>query len=244
MTRARLGFLSVLMLLGCPAEDAGDDVNTDSSTDGLDPVEDDDDDGTTTGPSPTGTSTTSSTATSTQSSTSSDATTTDETGPTTSPMTTVTATSTTSDETTAADSSDSSTGEPVDQIPPEGAELLAWLQAGEYESWNAESGPHDSAGPHFGTVRTFMNNALFNSLTANNASHTQGASAVKELYGDSAQVRGWAVMTKIADGAGGSTWYWYEWYDSTTYADAVGLSGCTDCHGMGDDHVRSPFPLQ
>lgn len=250
MTRARLGFVSFLMLLGCPAGDA-DDGSTDGGTDASDSVDDDgdsdddaDDDGDDDDDSGSSTSSTGTTS-STQSSTSDDTT---DPSTDTSPTSVTTSTSTTAttvDETTeSGGSSDSSTGTPVDQTPPMGAELLAWLQAGEYLGWTTESGPHPSAGPHFGTVRTFVNDTMFDSLTDGNATHTVGGALVKELYGDSTEVGGWAVMTKVQDAAGGSSWYWYEWYEGSTFADGVGVNGCVGCHSRGDDHVRSPFPLQ
>ena len=44
-------------------------------------------------------------------------------------------------------------------------ELRAWLQAGTYLDWHAESAPHPGTGPHFGVVRVFLNDALFASLS-------------------------------------------------------------------------------
>jgi hypothetical protein len=151
--------------------------------------------------------------------------------------------STSEDATTSADSG-ASTGAAVD-VPPTGIDaLLPWLQAGEYLDWNAESAPHGSAGPHFGTVRTFVNGPLFDSLAAGGDPHPRDAAAVKELYGDGNEVLGWSVTVKVADGEGGDTWYWLEYYQGTTYADGVGDGLCTGCHGGGSDHVLSPFPLQ
>jgi hypothetical protein len=136
-------------------------------------------------------------------------------------------------------------GGPVADPPPTEADaLLGWLQAGTYLDWPAESGPHPSAGPHFGTVRTFVDDTLFASLQAGNAEHPVGAAAVKELYGNGDQVRGWSVMVKVALGAGDDGWYWYERYDDSVYGDGVGDGTCTGCHGSGVDYVRSPFPLQ
>lgn len=136
-------------------------------------------------------------------------------------------------------------GGPVADPPPTEADaLLGWLEAGTYLDWPAESGPHPSAGPHFGTVRTFVDDTLFASLQAGNAEHPVGAAAVKELYGAGDQVRGWSVMVKVALGAGDDGWYWYERYDDSVYGDGVGDGTCTGCHGSGVDYVRSPFPLQ
>jgi hypothetical protein len=113
-----------------------------------------------------------------------------------------------------------------------------------YLDWAAESGVHPSAGPHFSGVRTFVDAALFGSLQAGDPEHPVGAAAVKELYGDGDQIRGWAVLVKVALGAGGDGWYWFEIYDDDVLAEGTGLAGCTGCHGSGNDFVRSPFPLQ
>ncbi|MCY1068675.1 hypothetical protein OV090_28305 [Nannocystis sp. RBIL2] len=134
-----------------------------------------------------------------------------------------------------------------DALPPtDSAEQLeAWLAAGVYESWPAESQLHASAGPHGGNVRTFVNPALAESLAAS-GTHPQGAASVKELYGDGTdEIVGYAVMVKLApDSAGGDGWYWYERLDTTVYADDIGVNLCTGCHGGGSDYVLTPWPLQ
>jgi hypothetical protein len=136
--------------------------------------------------------------------------------------------------------------EPPQSLPPtNGAELVPWLEAGEYLEWAAESGVHPSSGPHFGGVRTFVNDVLHASLEAGAASHPEGAAAVKELYGAGGTVLGWSVEVKVqADSAGGDGWYWYEGYQGDVYADGTGAGICTGCHGGGNDYVLSPFPLQ
>jgi len=129
--------------------------------------------------------------------------------------------------------------------PTNAAELLTWLEAGMYLDWPAESAVHGSSGPHFGDVRTYVNDALLDSLEAGNATHPMGAATVKELYGDAAMPQGWSVNVKVADGMGGDTWYFYEYYNGTTYGDGVGDGTCTGCHGAGSiDFFKSPFPLQ
>ena len=132
------------------------------------------------------------------------------------------------------------------QLPPtEETALIAWLQAGHYAEWRAESGPHPSAGPHFGTIRTFLNDALFDSLSAAAPTHPAGAAAVKELFGRSGTtVRGWAVMVKLQDASdGGRGWYWYEAFNGSG-GGGVGDPVCTGCHALGRDFIRIPFPLQ
>jgi hypothetical protein len=143
-----------------------------------------------------------------------------------------------------ADSGSSGGGE--QSLPPtNGPELVPWLEAGAYLDWAAESGVHPSSGPHFGGVRTFVNDVLLGSLEAGAASHPVGSAAVKELYGAGGTVRGWSVEVKVqADSAGGNGWYWYEGYQGDVYADGTGAGICTGCHGGGNDYVLSPFPLQ
>ncbi len=133
------------------------------------------------------------------------------------------------------------------QAPPVvGAELRLWLESGEYSGWVAESATHQSTGPHFGFVRTFVNNVLLQSLRVGGPEHPEGAAAVKELYGSTeGDVVGYSVMVKIqSESAGGDGWYWYELYDGSTFADSAGNSTCTGCHASGADFFRSPIPFQ
>lgn len=130
-------------------------------------------------------------------------------------------------------------------VPPTGsAALLPWLKAGGYAGWMAESAPHQSAGPHFGQVRVFVNPTLASSLGAGSAGHPPDAAAVKELYGNGATVLGWSVMVRTDGTAGGDGWYWFEDYQGTEYADGNGVGLCTGCHSGGQDFVLSSWPLQ
>lgn len=130
-------------------------------------------------------------------------------------------------------------------VPTNAAALKGWLVAGNYLSWQAESAPHDSAGPHFGTVHAYLNAPLFDSLMAQNAAHPQGAAAVKELYGNGNTVLGWSVSVKTAASSdGGQGWYWYEVYNDQVFGDGNGDGTCVGCHSSGADYVRTPFPLQ
>jgi hypothetical protein len=143
------------------------------------------------------------------------------------------------------DADPTDTGVIADQLPPTNAgELRPWLEAGSYTTWAAESGPHDSAGPHFGTVRTFINAALDQSLAAGNSEHPMGSAAVKELYGGGNTIRGYSVMVKTESGTGGDRWWWYERYNATTYAASQGDGQCVPCHSAGNDFFLSPYPLQ
>lgn len=146
---------------------------------------------------------------------------------------------------TTANSSVGAGGAAGQGIPTTAAALLPWLQQGNYSSWKAESAKHASMGPHFGGVRTFMNESLNESLAANATSHKKGAAAVKELFGMGETVLGWAVWVKLEDdSAMGQNIYWYEFYQDQTFADGTGVGGCTNCHAAGSDYFRSNFPLQ
>lgn len=149
---------------------------------------------------------------------------------------------------TTGETSDGTTGGAVEQLPPiDSAEVLeAWLAGGSYKSWAGESKVHMSTGPHGGNVRTYVNEALFQSLSDMSPMHAQGAATVKELYGDSMDaIIGYAVMVKVApDSQNGDGWYWYERLDQTVYADGTGVGLCTGCHVGGADYVLTPFPLQ
>jgi hypothetical protein len=134
-----------------------------------------------------------------------------------------------------------------DTVPPVvDAELQAWLAAGSYTGFLPESGPHDSEGPHGGTVRTFLNRQLAGSLDDCAESHPVGSAAVKELFDDGV-LDGWAVMVKTQPGPGADAWYWYEVFSTAPDADAP-YSGqandtCTGCHDGGLDAVRTRWPL-
>jgi len=133
------------------------------------------------------------------------------------------------------------------ETPPTGVDaLLPWLQAGHYQQWQSESRAHESTGPHFGKVRAYLNPLLAASLRAgrDDGEHARGVAAVKELYGMGETVRGWAVSLKL-DGtsAGGSRWYWFEYFDGRVVADARGAPLCAGCHAAGRDFVLVPWPL-
>ncbi len=131
------------------------------------------------------------------------------------------------------------------EVPTDPEALLSWLVAEPYLEWPAESAIHDSAGPHFGNVRTWVNPDLFASLEDGEATHPVGAAAVKELYAGSNSRQGWAVGVKVTDaGPGEDGWYWYEWFDGSVVAEGNGISLCSGCHSGGRDFVLTPFPLQ
>ncbi len=131
-------------------------------------------------------------------------------------------------------------------IPTEPAALLTWLEDGNYSGWPAESAVHASTGssPH-GPVKIFINQALSDSLTANNTEHPEGVAAVKELYdADMVTPIGWSVYVKTqADSDGGNGWYWYDYQNGAVNMEGQGLGGCVGCHSTGVDYVTVPFPL-
>jgi hypothetical protein len=129
-------------------------------------------------------------------------------------------------------------------IPVGADETLAFLQAGGHHGWQMDSESHASAGPHFSTVRTYLNDVLFASLAAGSSSHPVGAAAVNEIVsGDT--VRGWAVSVKLQpDSAGGAGWYWFQTFGGAEPQQGVGLTACTTCHAVGSDYVHTELPLR
>ncbi|MBI2393333.1 MAG: hypothetical protein HYV09_27365 [Deltaproteobacteria bacterium] len=132
-------------------------------------------------------------------------------------------------------------------VPTTRDALYTWLAAGRYKTFAHESTPHSSAGPHGAPVLVFVNEKLRASLAAGSGEHPQGAAAIKELHSGGA-VDGWAVAVKAeASSAGGAGWYWFEIYGSKDPSDALegrGLPGCTGCHSLGHDYIRTPYPLR
>jgi hypothetical protein len=135
-----------------------------------------------------------------------------------------------------------------DDVPPtEPAALQAWLAAGGYAGFLAESAPHASAGPLGGPVRTLVNARLAGSLATCASPHPVGSVSVKELH-DGETPSGWAVMIKAEAPLGADHWYWYEVFSVDPDAEAthagLGVATCTGCHDAGLDAVRTPWPLQ
>lgn len=167
--------------------------------------------------------------------------------------TTAGTTDSTSDGTTAGTDTagtDSDTGTDTDgvgDLPINGDDAKAWLEANSYSGWEAESAVHAATlgSPH-GDVKIFVNAKLATSLGAANTAHPVGAASVKELY-DADTLIGWAYYVKIqADSANGDGWYWYEKYiaDMDPVGDGNGVALCTGCHSTGVDYVRVDYPLQ
>ena len=138
-------------------------------------------------------------------------------------------------------------------VPVSLDKLFKHLQGADYRKFAAvESGPHPSRGPHtkFGLpVRVYLDPKLDASLAAGNASHPAGSAAVKEMYDESGNLQGWAVMVKTGeDSANGQGWFWYEITSTTSASNPVaagnGIPLCFGCHFPGKDFVLSDYPLK
>lgn len=152
--------------------------------------------------------------------------------------------STTGDASTGDGDGDGDSGTPdCEEVPSERGALEAWLEQETYTAFAAESGPHESDGPHFGAVRTFVNSCMAASLDAGNAEHPLGSASIKELFGTGDAVQGYSVMVKVAPGTS-EGWYWYEGFNGTVYGDGVDDGTCIGCHSSGQGGFRSPWPLQ
>ena len=116
------------------------------------------------------------------------------------------------------------------------AGLTQFVKAGGYLSWRAETAVHSSSGPHGGNVRSYLNEVLYASLKAGNATHPPGSTVVKELYGSGGTaVTGHAVDLKDESGS----WTFYEGF-APSYASPYYFQGssnlCANCHQAGVDH--------
>ena len=129
---------------------------------------------------------------------------------------------------------------PIDDLDA----LTRWLGAESYLGWASESSIHDSTGPHFGNVRTWLSDELVDSLEQNSSSHPLCAATVKELYGADELRGGFSVSVKIATEGTSSDWFWFEIYDSELLAGGTDVPICVNCHSAGTDYVLSPYPLQ
>ncbi len=145
------------------------------------------------------------------------------------------------------------TGSSNSEVPTEQTALHGYLSGGSYtELGVAETASHASRGPHTKVglpVRVFMNDAMEASLSAGNAEHPAGASAVKEMFDADGELEGWAVMVKTqAESDGGQGWFWYETTSTEDASSVVGIGNgvplCYGCHSIGKDFVLTGFPLQ
>lgn len=134
------------------------------------------------------------------------------------------------------------------QVPDaRNAEAVAsWLAEGYYEAWHAEPAAHPSLGPHFGNVRTYVNEAAHTGLTGGTGVLPAGSVAVKVLYGATTDTpEGFAVSYKFAsESAAGDGWYWYERFGPDLIMDEDGASNfCAECHAepVNVDLIKTVF---
>lgn len=135
------------------------------------------------------------------------------------------------------------------EVPASEAELLSYLREGRYRSFERESAPYQSAGPHFGLVRTYLDPTLARSLAEGSARHSRCSAAIKELLDPSEKLSGWAVFVKTEETSpDGSHVLWLE---TTSTSPGVrpaffgrGLRLCSSCHAAGRDFVRIDYPLR
>lgn len=121
--------------------------------------------------------------------------------------------------------------------------LVTFAKGESWKSWPSEPAPHDSAGPHGGKVRTWLNPELLASLKAGNDKHPNASIAVKELYDDLGARRGFAVAVKNDEGK----WVFWEGFEpSLDQYYFVGTGNpCANCHSTGKDFLlteASAFP--
>jgi hypothetical protein len=126
------------------------------------------------------------------------------------------------------------------QTPPMGASnVVAWLATGQYKQWHCEPAVHASRGPSVHTpFDRVCSNDVLSAAAADGGSGPwpEGAAEVKEIYmamNDATPTGVYAVSLKTAaDSAGGASWYFYERFDGTLYADGTGTSLCVGCHSL------------
>jgi Cytochrome P460 len=129
-----------------------------------------------------------------------------------------------------------------ERLDTSAAGLTAFVKSGAYKSWKAEPAVHDSAGPHGGKVRSYVNDVFYASLKAGNTEHPRGSIVVKELYGSSTTtVTGHAV--DIKDEATGE-WVFYEGFApsyGTPYYYRGTSNFCANCHQRANnDYMLTP----
>jgi hypothetical protein len=145
------------------------------------------------------------------------------------------------------------TGKTDGEVPTDANKLFSYLQSGAYKKFVAkEASRHPSRGPHTKVgwpVRVFMDAKIDASMKAGNKSHPKGSSIVKEMYDDTGDLQGWAVMVKTdAKSNGGKGWFWYEVTSTTDGSKPVaagnGVPLCFGCHALGKDFVLTGYPLK
>jgi hypothetical protein len=135
-----------------------------------------------------------------------------------------------------ADPAPTSTGEEFADY--EKATIATYLTGNGYKQWTGKKALYTS-GTH-GSVQSYFNKALVDSLAAENTTHPVGAAVVKEiLKGDT--VLGHAVMVKSQSSSEATSWTYYEVLTSGTDIYGEGHSSCISCHQANQiaDYVAS-----
>jgi hypothetical protein len=136
-------------------------------------------------------------------------------------------------------------GDPTNdpQVPPRGSDdLLTWIEAGHYLSWQCEPEAHPgrTGSPH-GKNRICSNDVL--SSSEGTGPYPVDAAAVKEIFSDTGSIRLYAAYLKVQAGEGGDTWYWFEGKRGDIVSNGVGDSTCTGCHSRAPrDFVYTHVP--
>lgn len=116
------------------------------------------------------------------------------------------------------------------EAPDNAAELVPWLEAGNYSSWISEADYHVSAGPHGDAVKVFYSPLAWQAVDAAEPISRPGGAVVKELT-SGGSLYGWAVYVRGNQQPGAASYYFYELIKpSTVYGNAYGSTECTGCH--------------
>ena len=132
----------------------------------------------------------------------------------------------------ACDDGPTTVGDVIDdpQLPPRGSDdLLAWIEAGHYQSWSCEPEAHPArtGSPH-GNNRICSNELL--AASTGIGPYPVGAAGIKEIISDSGSISLYALYRKVEAGTGGDSWYWFEGKRGDIASNGEGDSTCTGCH--------------
>lgn len=133
--------------------------------------------------------------------------------------------------------------------PDEEQDLVAFLTAGAYASWQKEADFHPSAGPHGDSVRVYYSPKAARALSDGSAIFPAGAAAIKELE-SGGSVYGWSVWVKVHDASDdGNGFFWYERTQraggtASVYGSGRGDRNCVGCHRAGKDFALSTLPFE
>ncbi|QQR91902.1 MAG: hypothetical protein IPJ88_09500 [Myxococcales bacterium] len=140
-------------------------------------------------------------------------------------------------------SSDASTSTQLD--PQDSESIKSFLVDESYSDFICEPAPREArVGSAHGRARVCINSILRDSLQAANDTHPEGSIAIKELYSNTDELEGHAMVIKTSAGDSDDSWTWYEAlapdYSNPSYG--VGLSSCAICHSGATDHIFFELP--